>query len=56
MKASKIGFHLEDDGREQVAKTPAKNAGDVEDGDPGGARGGGGGVGQGGVDAQEEGH
>ena len=54
MKASKIGFHLEDDGREQVAKTPAENAGDVEDGDPGGAGGGGGGVRQGGVDAQPE--
>ena len=54
MKASKIGFDLEDDGREQVAKTPAENAGDVEDGDPGGARGGGGGVRQGGVDAQPE--
>ena len=54
MKASKIGLDLEDDGGEQVAKTPAENAGDVEDGDPGGARGGGGGVRQGGVDAQPE--
>ena len=54
MKTSKIGFDLEDDGREQVAKTPAENAGDVEDGDPGGAGGGGGGVRQGGVDAQPE--
>ena len=54
MKALQVGFHLEDDGREQVAKTPAKNAGDVEDGDPGGAGGGGGGVRQGGVDAQPE--
>ena len=54
MKASHVGFDLEDDGREQVAKTPAENAGDVEDGDPGGARGGGGGVRQGGVDAQPE--
>ena len=39
MKASHVGLDLEDDGREQVAKTPAENAGDVEDGDPGGAGG-----------------
>ena len=49
-------LHLEDDRREQVAKTPAKNDGNIKDGHPGCAGGGGRGVGEGGVDAQIKGH
>ena len=49
-------LHLEDDGRQQVANTPSKNDGDIEDGHPSCAWGGRRGVGEGGVYAQIKGH
>ena len=48
-------MHLEDNGREQVAKAPAKDDGDIEDGNPGCARERRCGIGEGGVDAQVKG-